>query len=407
MPELTVPSIALHDGVEIPQLGFGVFQVPPEETQSVVELALDAGYRHIDTAAAYRNEAGVGAALAASGLPREDVFVTTKLWNTQQGHDSTLEAFDASLDRLGLEYVDLYLIHWPVPSKDRFVDTWRAFERILEEGRARTIGVSNFRVEDLERLARGDGHPADVNQVELHPRHQQAELRAWHAEHGIVTEAWSPLAQGDLLDDETIVAIAERHGKTPAQAILRWHLQLGNVVIPKSVTPERIRENLELFDFELSDADLAAFAGSTRPADRSRPSDLRRPLIASTSGCGGPTPSPRPRSSSAARCSRSARRWPRRASTRRPARRSTCVGGVFFSTGGYTLGAAGRQRAAEPADDPPQPLALVVARAAPPAVAERRRPLRRHPRLRDQPRRLVHRRARPRPKRTASSGRRT
>ncbi len=260
MPELTTPRIALHDGVEIPQLGFGVFQVPPEETQSVVELALEAGYRHVDTAAAYRNEAGVGAALAASGLPREDVFVTAKLWNSQQGHDSALEAFEASLGRLGLEYVDLYLIHWPVPREDRFVDTWRAFERILEEGHARTIGVSNFRIEDLERLAVETGTRPTVNQVELHPRHQQGELRAWHVEHDIATEAWSPLAQGDLLDDETISEVASRHGKTPAQAILRWHIQLGNVVIPKSVTPERIRENLELFDFELSEEEMAAIA---------------------------------------------------------------------------------------------------------------------------------------------------
>lgn len=261
MPELTIPSITLHDGVEIPQLGFGVFQVPPEETQSVVELAIDAGYRHIDTAGAYRNEAGVGAALSASGLPREDVFVTTKLWNSQQGYDTTLEAFETSLGRLGFDYVDLYLIHWPVPTEDRFVDTWRAFERILEDGHTRSIGVSNFRVEDLERLETETDTRPTVNQIELHPGFQQAELRAWHGDHGIATEAWSPLAQGGLLANETIGAIAERHGKTPAQAILRWHLQLGNVVIPKSVTPERIRENLELFDFELSEEEMSSFAG--------------------------------------------------------------------------------------------------------------------------------------------------
>lgn len=259
MAELTIPSLTLHDGVEIPQLGFGVFQVPPEDTQGVVEQALDAGYRHIDTAAAYRNEKGVGAAIAGSGLAREDLFVTTKLWNTEQGFESTLAAFDASLDRLGFDYIDLYLIHWPVPSEGRFVDTWRAFERIHGEGRARTIGVSNFRAEDLERLEVETEVRPSVNQIELHPRLQQTELRAWHAGHGVATEAWSPLAQGELLDDETIVAIAERHGKTPAQAILRWHLQLGNVVIPKSVTPERIRENLELFDFELSDAEMSEF----------------------------------------------------------------------------------------------------------------------------------------------------
>jgi 2,5-diketo-D-gluconate reductase A len=256
---VTIPSLTLHDGVEIPQLGFGVFQVPPEDTQEVVEQALDVGYRHIDTAGAYRNEKGVGAAIAASGLAREDVFVTTKLWNTEQGFEATLAAFEASLGRLGFEYVDLYLIHWPVPSEDRYVDTWRAFERIHDEGWALTIGVSNFRVEDLERLEGDTEVRPTVNQIELHPRLQQAELRAWHADHGIVTEAWSPLAQGDLLDDETIGAIAERHGKTPAQAILRWHLQLGNVVFPKSVTPGRIRENIELFDFELSDAEMAEF----------------------------------------------------------------------------------------------------------------------------------------------------
>jgi 2,5-diketo-D-gluconate reductase A len=253
-----VPSLTLHDGVEIPQLGFGVFQVPPEDTQRVVEEALAAGYRHIDTAAAYRNEKGVGAAVAASGIPREEVFVTTKLWNAQQGFDSALETFDKSLGRLGMEHVDLYLIHWPAPTQDRFVETWKAFERIHDEGRARTIGVSNFRIEDLERLGRETGTMPTVNQVELHPRFQQAELRAWHDEHGIATEAWSPLGQGALLGEPAIVEIAERHGRTPAQAILRWHLQLGNVVIPKSATPERIRENIEVFDFELGDEEMAA-----------------------------------------------------------------------------------------------------------------------------------------------------
>ena len=256
-----IPNLTLHDGVEIPQLGFGVFQVPPEDTQAVVEEALAAGYRHIDTAAAYRNEKGVGAAIAAANVPREEVFVTTKLWNSQQGHDSALKAFDASLGRLGFEYADLYLIHWPVPTEDRFVETWRAFERIRAEGRVRTIGVSNFRVDDLERLERETETRPTVNQIELHPRHQQAELRAWHAEHGVVTEAWSPLAQGALLDEPTIVAIAERHGKTPAQAILRWHVQLGNVVFPKSVTPQRIRENLEIFDFELSTEEMESIGG--------------------------------------------------------------------------------------------------------------------------------------------------
>lgn len=256
----SVPAVTLHDGVEIPQLGFGVFQVPSEDVQGVVEEALEVGYRHIDTAAAYRNERGVGAAIASSGIPRDEVFVTTKLWNSQQGYESTLGAFEKSLARLGFDYVDLYLIHWPVPTEGRALDTWRAFERIHEEGRSRTIGVSNFRIEDLEMLEREAVTQPTINQIELHPHFQQAELRAWHFEHGIATEAWSPLAQGDLLINETIASVASRHDRTPAQVILRWHLQLGNVVIPKSETPKRIRENFELFDFELSDDDMAEIA---------------------------------------------------------------------------------------------------------------------------------------------------
>jgi 2,5-diketo-D-gluconate reductase A len=255
---VTVPAVTLHDGVEIPQLGFGVFQVPPEDTQEIVEEALAVGYRHIDTAAAYRNEAGVGAALQATGIPRKEVFVTTKLWNSQQGYDSTMQACQKSLERLGSDYMDLYLIHWPVPTEDRYLDTWRAFEQIHREGRARTIGVSNFRVEDLERLKAEAELLPTVNQIELHPKLQQAELRAWHEDNGVATEAWSPLAQGALLDDATIEGIAAEHERTPAQAILRWHIQLGNVVIPKSVTPRRIRENFELFDFELSEEEMAA-----------------------------------------------------------------------------------------------------------------------------------------------------
>lgn len=252
------PVLSLHDGVEIPQLGFGTFQIPAGDTQEKVEEALAVGYRHVDTAAAYRNETGVGAAIAASGVRREDVFLTTKLWNSEQGYDSTLRAFEASLGRLGVGHVDLYLIHWPQPSRDLYLETWRAFERIKEEGGARSIGVSNFRVEDLERLRREAETLPSVNQIELHPRLQQAELRAWHAEHGVATEAWSPLAKGELLEDETIQTVAAHHGKSPAQTILRWHLQLGNVVIPKSATPERIRENVEVFDFALSEDDMAA-----------------------------------------------------------------------------------------------------------------------------------------------------
>jgi 2,5-diketo-D-gluconate reductase A len=253
-----VPVLTLHDGVEIPQLGFGVFQIPPEGTQEAVEEALAVGYRHVDTAAAYGNEAEVGAAVAATGVRREDVFVTTKLWNSEQGYDSTLRAFEASLERLGTGHVDLYLIHWPRPAKDLFLDTWRAFEQIREQGGARSIGVSNFRIEDLERLEAEAEQQPTVNQIELHPRFQQAELRSWHAEHDVATEAWSPLAQGDLLEDGTIETVAAHHDRTPAQAILRWHLQIGNVVIPKSSTPERIRENFELFDFSLSEDDMAA-----------------------------------------------------------------------------------------------------------------------------------------------------
>lgn len=255
-----VPNVRLNDGIEIPQVGFGVFQVPPDETQRAVEDALAAGYRHIDTAAAYRNERGVAAGIAASDVPRGEIFITTKLWNSEQGFDSTLAAFEKSIEALDTEQVDLYLIHWPVPAADLFMDTWRAFERIHAEGGARSIGVSNFRVADLERLASEAETQPTVNQIELHPLLQQAELRAWHAEHGIATEAWSPLAQGEVLKDDTLVTIAAHHERAVAQVILRWHLQLGNVVIPKSVTPARVRENLDIFDFELTEDDLAAIA---------------------------------------------------------------------------------------------------------------------------------------------------
>jgi 2,5-diketo-D-gluconate reductase A len=253
-----VPILTLHDGVEMPQLGFGTWQIDRDETQEKVEEALSVGYRHLDTAAAYGNEAEVGAAIAATGVRREDVFVTTKLWNSEQGYDSTLRAFEASLERLGTGNVDLYLIHWPLPSRDLFPETWRAFERIREEGGARSIGVSNFRAEDIERLEAEAEQRPTVNQVELHLRFQQAELRAWHGERDIATEAWSPLAQGDLLSDGTIETVAAHHDRTPAQVILRWHLQVGNVVIPKSSNAERIRQNFEIFDFALSEDDMAA-----------------------------------------------------------------------------------------------------------------------------------------------------
>ncbi|MFJ4681047.1 MULTISPECIES: aldo/keto reductase [unclassified Kitasatospora] len=260
----TVPHVTLNNGVEMPQLGFGVFQVPDEETTAAVAAALEAGYRSIDTAAVYGNEHGVGKALAASGLPREELFVTTKLWNADQGHDETLRAFDASLDRLGLEYVDLYLIHWPTPARDRYTDSWRAIGELAAAGRIRAAGVSNFQPAHLTRLIESGGPVPAVNQVELHPGLQQAELRAFHAAHGIATEAWSPLAQGAVLDDPAITAIAGRTGKSPAQVVLRWHLQLGNLVIPKSVTPARIRQNLDVFDFALTEDDLAAIAATDR-----------------------------------------------------------------------------------------------------------------------------------------------
>jgi 2,5-diketo-D-gluconate reductase A len=253
-----IPRITLRPDVEIPQLGFGVFQVPPAETELAVARALDAGYRHIDTAAAYRNEGAVGQAIHASGLPREEIFVTTKCFNDDHGHDKAKRAGKQSLERLELAHIDLYLIHWPVPAHDLYVETWQAFIELQAEGLVRAIGVSNFQPAHLERLVAETGVVPAINQVELHPHFQQVGLRHEHARLGIVTEAWSPLGQGLELEDPVIVEIAEAHAKTPAQAIIRWHLQLGNVVIPKSVTPARIVENFDVFDFELSDAELDA-----------------------------------------------------------------------------------------------------------------------------------------------------
>ncbi|WP_327726933.1 MULTISPECIES: aldo/keto reductase [unclassified Streptomyces] len=256
-----VPPIILNNGVEMPQLGFGVWQVPDDEAERAVTTALEAGYRSIDTAAIYGNEEGTGRAIAASGVARKDLFVTTKLWNSDQGYDSALRAFDESLDKLGLEYVDLYLIHWPTPARGTFVDTFKAFEKLYADGRAKAIGVSNFLPEHLNTLIEATNVIPAVNQIELHPHLQQLASREYHAEQGIATEAWSPLGQGKgLLEVPAIIAIAQKHGRTPAQVVLRWHLQLGNVVIPKSVTPARIKENIEVFDFSLDTEDIAAIS---------------------------------------------------------------------------------------------------------------------------------------------------
>ncbi|GAA3657303.1 MULTISPECIES: aldo/keto reductase [Streptomyces] len=256
-----VPNIILNNGVRMPQLGFGVWQVPDEEATATVGHALASGYRSIDTAAIYQNEKGTGKAIAESGLPREELFVTTKVWNNDHGRDAALRAFDASLERLGLDYVDLYLIHWPAPGQDRYVETWKALEEIHADGRAKAIGVSNFKPTHLRRLMEETEVVPAVNQIELHPNFPQAESRAFHAEHGIATEAWSPLGQGKgLLEDPVIAEIARKHGRTPAQVVLRWHLQTGNVVIPKSATPSRIEENIDVFSFVLDDDDMTGLS---------------------------------------------------------------------------------------------------------------------------------------------------
>jgi len=259
-----LPTVALRGGVDIPQLGFGVFQVPPDDTVEVVLRALQAGYRHIDTAAAYDNEAQVGQAIRASGLPREDVFVTTKCFNDDHGRQQARNAFKDSLERLELDHIDLYLIHWPVPAHDRYVETWRAFIELRDEGLVRAIGVSNFQPAHLRRIVEETGETPAVNQVELHPYLQQPGLRREHEERKIVTEAWSPLAQGGVLEDPVLTALAKDHGKTAAQIVLRWHLQLGNVVFPKSVTPQRIEENIDVLDFHLSARQMEQIADLDR-----------------------------------------------------------------------------------------------------------------------------------------------
>jgi len=266
-----VPTIALNNGVEIPQLGFGVFQIKPAETVEATVAALEVGYRHIDTAEMYGNEKEVGEAIRRSGVPREEVFVTSKLNNGFHARDAALKAFDGTLEALGFDYLDLFLVHWPLPGIDvDYVETWRAMEEIYAGGKVRAIGVSNFKQHHLNRLfAETEIRPA-ANQIEIHPYLAQDDLRAFDAEHQIVTEAWSPIAQGKVLDDPAIVAIAANLGRTPAQVVLRWHIQRGDVVFPKSVNRSRMEENFALFDFELSAGDMAALTGLDR-AERTGP----------------------------------------------------------------------------------------------------------------------------------------
>lgn len=258
IPTTTIPTVTLNNGVRMPQLGFGVFQVSDDDTTAAVSAALAAGYRSIDTAAIYGNEAGTGRALAESGIARQELFVTSKVWVADLGYDATLAAYESSLAKLNLDYLDLYLIHWPAPATDGYLESWRALEKLLQDGRVRAIGVSNFLPEHLEKVIGLGGTVPAVNQVELHPALQQRDVAGSNAAHGVATEAWSPLAQGAVLGEPAVTAIAADHGVTPAQVILRWHLQQDRIIIPKSITPARIRENLDVFGFELADTELAA-----------------------------------------------------------------------------------------------------------------------------------------------------
>jgi diketogulonate reductase-like aldo/keto reductase len=250
--------VTLNNGVKMPQLGFGVWQVEDgEQVKEAVQKAIEVGYRSIDTAAIYKNEAGVGAAIRAAGIPREELFITTKVWNSDQGYEETLKAFDESLAKLDLDYIDLYLVHWPTPAQDKYVDTYRALETLYKDGRVRAIGVCNFHIHHLERLMAECEVKPVVNQVECHPFLSQEELRAFCAQHDIFVEAWSPLMQGgDVLNHEIIATLGTKYGKTPAQVIIRWHLQNTVIVIPKSVTPSRIEENFDVFNFELTTEDM-------------------------------------------------------------------------------------------------------------------------------------------------------
>ncbi len=256
-PDTTAqPHVTLGDGVEMPQFGLGVWQTPAEDVAAIVTAAIDEGYRAVDTAAIYANEEGVGEALAG----RDDIFLTTKLWNADQGYDEALRAFDVSAGKLRRDVIDLYLVHWPSPQRGRYVESWRALVRLKKEGRVRAIGVSNFTPAHLDRIIEDSGEAPSINQIELHPRFQQRATRDYHARHGIVTESWSPLGQGKLLSDPVLTGIAARHGKTAAQVVIRWHIDSGLVVIPKSVRTERLRENIDVFDFRLDEEDLRRIA---------------------------------------------------------------------------------------------------------------------------------------------------
>lgn len=274
-PEQLVPQLRLSDGNLIPQVGYGVYKISDDDAQELVGTALQAGYRHIDTATLYENERAVGRAVRESGLDRADVFVTTKVWNDDQGYDQTLRAFEASTKRLDLGYVDLYLIHWPVPSKDLYVETWRALIHLQEQGAVRSIGVSNFNPTHLDRLIKDTGHTPVINQVELHPYLSQNQVRAANAQRGILTQAWSPLGRGNgVLAEPAVLAIAQQLGRSPAQVVLRWHLERGTVIIPKSAHPQRIADNIALFDFDLTDAHRATLEGLNRNARTGADPDL-------------------------------------------------------------------------------------------------------------------------------------
>jgi 2,5-diketo-D-gluconate reductase A len=267
----TQSTVTFHDGRVAPRLGFGVWQIENDQTAAAVKTAFDVGYRSIDTAAIYGNEAGVGQAIAESKIDRSELFITTKLWNDRQGHDIAGAAFDESLGKLGLDYVDLYLIHWPAPKQNLYAKAWETMIQLRDEGRAKSIGVCNFNINHLQFLLDQTGVLPVVNQIELHPHFQQAELREFHAEHDIVTEAWSPLGRGSLWNDAVLTAIAHKHERSVAQVMIRWHTQLGNMVIPKSVTPSRIKENFHIYDFVLDDAEMAAIAKLDKADGRGGP----------------------------------------------------------------------------------------------------------------------------------------